>query len=83
MKLKDKFLEDEGEIVFTRSKESLKASEIRLLHTVGFILGLIYMGLLIAKLETKWFGWAILIGFSAFMIAIVGRWIMDLVKGEL
>lgn len=64
-------------------EQTIKDAEIRLLHTIGFVLGVFYMVLLFMELETTWYGWALLVGFSAFMIAIIVRWVMDLVKGEL
>lgn len=63
--------------------ETIRRSELRLLHTVAFILGLSYITLLATEKESTVYGWGILLSFSAFCTAILIRFIKDLTTGEL
>lgn len=63
--------------------ETIRRSELRLLHTVAFVLGLSYITLLATEKESTVYGWGILVSFVAFCTAIVVRFIYDLKRGEL
>ncbi len=61
----------------------IQAGERKLVHTVALVLGFSYLLLFSFGLETRWYGWGLLVAFSSFCGAIVWRWLNDLKDGKI